>query len=282
MPELPEVETMARDLRRRLVGRTIVEAWVAWPNLIRTSSVDDFVDALAGRRVRKVGRRAKWLLITLDGDLALTIQPRMTGVLSIVTGDTPIGRHEHLGLQFDDGNELRLHDVRKFSRIGLYHTGRSGLRDDAGRDPFAGLGPEPLDPAFSYEQFKERLAVRRGKLKPLLLDQGFIVGVGNIYADESLWIARLHPERGVESLSGADRRRLYGAVVAVLDEAVRNRGSSVSDYHPPAGRARMQDRLRVYHRTGQPCQRCRTPIARISVGGRGTHLCPKCQRAPSV
>ena len=187
MPELPEVETVARDLRRLVVGATILGATGDWPRAIAShGSIAAFADAVAGRRIEAVGRRAKLVVVDLSGDAALTIHLKMTGQLFVVPAGAPADRHVHLTLALDDGRELRFRDIRKFGRVGLWpRDPLSGavLDSEAGGELFAGHGPEPLDDAFTLRAFRERLRGRSGRLKPLLLDQAFIAGIGNIYAD---------------------------------------------------------------------------------------------------
>src|SRR6188768_3829815 len=207
MPELPEVETVARDLRPRLVGATIVGARVSWARTLRTHDPITFADAVAGRTVLSVGRRAKQLVIELTGDAALTVHLKMTGQLFVVPAETPVDPYVRLVLELADGREIRFRDIRKFGRIGLY--GRDPVTGDlvtevGGSAVFAAFGPEPLDPAFDVRAFRRLLRRRKGRLKPLLTDQSFLAGVGNIYADEALWRARLHPLRSARSLRPAD------------------------------------------------------------------------------
>jgi formamidopyrimidine-DNA glycosylase len=284
MPELPEVETVARDLRPRLVGATIVGARVSWARTLRTHDPISFGDAVAGRTVEAVGRRAKQLVIELSGEAALTIHLKMTGQLFVVPADTPEDPYVRLVLELADGRELRFRDIRKFGKVGLY--GRDPITGDlvaevGGAAVFAAIGPEPLDDAFRIRDFRRRLRRRKGRLKPLLLDQSFLAGIGNIYADESLWRARLHPLRTVPTLRPPDERRLYESVRSVLAEAIERRGSSIDDYTAPDGDGSMQERLDVYQRTGEPCPRCGRSIKRIVVGARSTHLCTWCQRLPA-
>jgi formamidopyrimidine-DNA glycosylase len=285
MPELPEVETVARDLRPRLVGATIVGARTYWPRTLRTHDPVAFAEAIAGREVLGVGRRAKQLVVDLTGDGALTIHLKMTGQLFVVPAGQPEDPYVRLVLELADGRELRFRDIRKFGKVGLY--GRDPVTGElvtevGGLAAFAGIGPEPLGEAFTLREFRRRLRRRTGRLKPLLVDQSFIAGIGNIYADEALWRARLHPLRTVPTLRVADERRLYGAIRAVLTEAVEQRGSSVDDYTAPDGDGSMQERLDVYQRTGEPCPRCGRPIRRIVIAARSTHFCSWCQRLPAI
>jgi formamidopyrimidine-DNA glycosylase len=281
MPELPEVETVARDLRPRIVGATIVGARCSWARTLRSQTPEAFAAAVAGRRVEAVARRAKQIVIDLSGGTALTIHLKMTGQLFVVPAELPVDPYVRLVLELADGRELRFRDIRKFGRVG--HYGRDPITGElvseaGGTGVFAAFGPEPLDPMFTLRDFRRRLRRRKGRLKPLLLDQSFVVGIGNIYADEALWAARLHPLRRATSLRPPDERRLYQTIRSILTEAVDRRGSSIDDYTAPDGDGSMQEQLRVYQRTGEPCPRCGRPIKRIVIGARSTHLCSRCQR----
>jgi formamidopyrimidine-DNA glycosylase len=281
MPELPEVETVARDLRPRIVGATISGARVSWARTLRSQDPPTFAAAVTGRTIESVGRRAKLLIVGLSGGLALTIHLKMTGQLFVVPAGTPEDRYVRLVLELADGREIRFRDVRKFGKVGLYEVDLpSGelLAEAGGAAVFAAIGPEPLDEAFSVRAFRRRLRARRGRLKPLLMDQSFIAGVGNIYADEALWAARLHPLRSAVTLRPAHEGRLYRELRRILAEAVARRGSSIDDYTAPDGDGAMQEQLQVYQRTGEPCPRCGRPIRRIVVGARSTHFCSWCQR----
>jgi formamidopyrimidine-DNA glycosylase len=285
MPELPEVETVARDLRPHLVGATIVGARCTWARTLRTHDPLAFAEAVAGREVLAVGRRAKQLVIELSGDAALTVHLKMTGQLFVVPGSAAEDAYIRLVLELADGRELRFRDIRKFGRVGLY--GRDAVSGElitevGGSSVFAAIGPEPLDDAYTVRVFRSRIRRRKGRLKSLLLDQSFVAGVGNIYADEALWRSRLHPLRTVGTLRVADERHLYEQIRAVLGEAVERRGSSIDDYTAPDGDGSMQERLDVYQRTGEPCRRCGRPVKRIVVGARSTHFCSWCQRLPAA
>ena len=279
VPELPEVETVARDLRRRLLpegggpGPVVAGARVAWAGTLRDGDPPAFVQGVTGRRIERIGRRGKQLILDLDGGLYLTVHLKMTGQLFVVPATLPRDPYERLALELDDGRELRFRDVRKFGRVGLYGA------DD---DPFDGLGPEPLDPRFTLVVFRQRIRRRRARLKPLLVDQAFLAGVGNIYADEALWRSKLHPLRTAGTLRPRDERSLYRNVIEILAEAVERRGSSIDDYTAPDGDGEMQERLDVYQRTGQPCPRCGRPVRRIVIGIRSTHFCSFCQRLPAA
>jgi formamidopyrimidine-DNA glycosylase len=284
MPELPEVETIARELRPLLLDARIIGAWWDWPAVIRHPAPAEFEAAVAGRSVLDVTRRAKWLLLELSNDAVLAIQVKMTGQLFVMPADAPRDRHVHFLLRFAGGQELRMRDVRKFGRVGVYRRDEAGLirGADEVRELFAEHGPEPLADELTLRAFRRLLRARRGRLKPLLLDQSFLAGIGNIYADEALWRARLHPLRRVSSLRPRDERALYEAIRSSLAEAVERRGSSVDDYTAPEGDGEMQEYLRSYGRTGLPCPRCGRPIRRIVLGARGTHFCSWCQRLPAA
>jgi len=263
------------------VGAEIAGVRSSWARTLRTHDAEAFADAVIGRTIEVIGRRAKLLVLELSGGLAMTIHLKMTGQLFVVPAESPEDAYVRLALELVDGRELRFRDIRKFGKVGLYE--RDPVTGDlvverGGAGVFAATGPEPLDDAFTVRAFRRRLRARRGRLKPLLLDQGFLAGIGNIYADEALWAARLHPLKPAAGLRPADERRLYDEIRRVLREAVERRGSSIDDYTAPDGDGSMQDRLQVYQRTGDPCPRCGRPIRRVVVGARSTHFCSWCQR----
>jgi formamidopyrimidine-DNA glycosylase len=298
MPELPEVETVARDLQQWVAGATIGATIVNWDRTIRhPQPAERFAVEIAGATIRRVSRRAKTVLLHLEDGRVMTVALRMTGALIVAERNTPLDPYARVVFELEDGRELRYRDVRKFGRIGLWPGG--GLRSvGAGRgarsrrvaetgrryrigEVFSGHGPEPLQRGFSAERLAERLSRRSAKLKTLLLDQSFIAGVGNIYADEALWRARLHPLRAADTLDARDVRRLHRSVRQVLREGIANRGASFSDYVGADGQpGRNAERLAVYRRTDEPCFRCGRAIRRIVVGQRSTHFCPRCQPEP--
>jgi len=270
MPELPEVETVARSLRAPLVGRTFTRATVRWPKTIGHPAADEFPAQIAGRRVVAVGRRGKYVVIELDRGWLL-VHLKMSGQLQVTPGSQPLDKHTHTTLDLDDGGQLRFRDVRKFGRVYLV---------DNAEQVTGALGPEPLADDFRLGDFRKLLARRSGRLKPLLLNQQFLAGIGNIYADEALFAARLHPLRQANTLSADEQARLYGAIRTTLARAVAARGTTLDDggYADAQGQAGgYQQQLAVYGQGGQPCPICQTPIERIVVGGRSTHFCPCCQ-----
>ena len=286
---------MARDLAPLVEGATIDGTWWDWEPVFRYPGAEAFAERIRGRRVERVARRAKWLVFDLDGDTVLAVQVKMTGQLFVLPEGTAHDKHVHLRLTLDSGpvagggrvagrRWLLFRDVRKFGRVGLYRRAADGtiLGADEQGELFGAHGPEPLADEFTVPLFRERLRRRSGRLKSTLLDQSFISGVGNIYADESLWRARLHPLRSADSLNTDQERRLYRAVRGVMNEAIERRGSSVDDYTAPEGDGEMQDHLDVYQRTGAPCHRCGRPIRRFELNARGTHFCSWCQRLPAA
>jgi formamidopyrimidine-DNA glycosylase len=273
MPELPEVETVRRSLARELAGRRIVNVReIGWPSIVAAPTPDELCLALCDRAVERVDRRAKYVLIRLDNDETLAVHLRMTGQLLVVPGDAPSDKHTHIILSLDDGRELRFHDTRKFGRWWLLNA--DGLAELESR-----LGDEPLGDGFTLAAFQARLAGRRTKLKPLLLDQSVVAGIGNIYADEALWMSRLHPLRTADSLDEDEVAALHASIIAALDQGIQRRGTTLVNYRDASGASgENQDYLNAYGRTGAPCPRCGTPIERIIVAQRSTHLCPTCQR----
>ena len=279
MPELPEVETIRRDLTARIVGRTIVEAWVSpeAPKLVQGETADSFCRRLVGRAVEELDRRGKYLLLRLDGGLTWIVHLRMTGGLIHM----PAGGHgarngcrddRFLRARFrlDDGGELCYVDLRKLGTMWLVADESSVVGK---------LGPEPLGEAFDPQEMRRLLAKRSAPVKSVLMDQHAIAGIGNIYADESLFEARIRPTKAARRLSRVAAERLHWAIRKVLVEALGDRGSSFRDYVDAEGEQGMhQLRVKVFRRTGEPCYVCATPIKRIKVGGRSTHYCPKCQR----
>jgi len=276
MPELPEVETIRRTLNALIAGKTVARVTVRLPRILqRPDDPAAFSAMLEGRTFQRVERRGKFLLMMLDG-LTLVSHLRMEGRYGVFPSDEPLAPHTHVVFHLSDGTDLRYRDVRQFGTMHLFQSGEEWLSE-----PLNKLGIEPLTDEFTVEAFERALGRRSGKIKPLLLNQEIIAGLGNIYADEALHLAGIHPLRSAASLKKAERQRLYGAIAATLRAAVEAGGTSVRSYVNGRGEMGMfQHRLHVYGRTGEPCHTCGSPIVRLVVGGRGTHVCPQCQRAP--
>ncbi len=274
MPELPEVETVVRGLREPLLNRIITRA-VFPQDPGRMVNIDPLhmAQRIAGQRVESINRRAKYLLFRLSAD-TLVVHLKMTGQLYVLPPEeeNPFDRWVRVRFSLDNGQELRFSDSRKFGRVFLCGDPDEVLPD---------LGPEPLEDEFTLDVFKQRLAGRKGVLKSLLLNQAFVAGVGNIYADEALHIARLHPLRTADSLSDQEVVRLYRAIRQALSDGIRYEGASINWYRKPDGsRGESQNHLRVYRERGNaglPCPVCGGPITKIWVGQRGTHFCLTCQ-----
>jgi formamidopyrimidine-DNA glycosylase len=274
MPELPEVEIAARSLAAQVLDRQIsaVEK-LDWERMVETPDLPTFLACLPGRHIHAVGRRAKWLLLPLDAGWTLALHLRMSGHISVQSAEAVPNVYTHLVLALDDGRRIFFEDQRKF--------GRARLLDPAGLAALdAGLGPEPLSADFTAVHLAQMLAKRPTRLKPLLLNQAFIAGLGNIYVDESLWLAQLHPCRPANSLDAAEVERLYTAIRTVLEQGIQNKGSTLRNYRNGYGeRGQNQEHFAVYDRNGYPCLRCGTPVERLVVAQRGTHICPACQVA---
>jgi formamidopyrimidine-DNA glycosylase len=274
VPELPEVETIVGDLRPHLVGRTIVRAELGFPAIVRHPEPESFIDAVAGMRVQSVARRGKYILIALQNAVFLVVHLGMTGQLRIVDAATPVEKHTHATFYLDDGRQLRYRDPRRFGRLLL------GTQQElVASKKMPRLGPEPIDPGFAAEELYRRLRKRRAPLKAVLLDQSAIAGVGNIYADESLHLARLRPSRSASSISKQSARRLHESLRESLQAAIANRGSSVDTYRDAWGKmGGQQEKLLVYGRAGEPCFTCGRPLSAIRIAGRTTVFCRRCQR----
>jgi len=273
MPELPEVETVRRTLIELVAGKRIQSVTVKLPRIIqRPQEPEQFADALAGHRIETVERRGKFLRIILDG-LALVSHLRMEGRYGVYRAEEPVEAHTHVIFHFDDGTELRYKDVRQFGTMHLFEAG-----EELVQPPLNKLGIEPLEADFTLKALQSRLSHRSSKIKPLLLNQEHIVGLGNIYVDEALFQARIHPERTADSLRPAEWKRLHAAIGETLARAVEAGGSSIKSYVNGQGEMGMfQHSLLVYGRKGEPCPACGRPLEKFVVGGRGTHICAKCQ-----
>jgi formamidopyrimidine-DNA glycosylase len=305
MPELPEVEYTARQLRSAVVGSTIREVQVFWDRTVAHPKLPDFLAEIAGRRIEGVRRRGKLLLLDLNGDLFLSIHRRMTGNFLLlpagwkldmslresdplawktkgptfhppVTTEVSYSRETNycrVCFELADGSYLLFTDPRKFGRIELWPR----AQEEA---VFANLGPEPLSDAFTVERFAQALMRCRTGLKQALLDQEVVAGIGNIYADEALYYACLHPACRADSLTPDEVRLLHEGIIAVLTLGIEHGGTSFNDYRDLWGQAGQNyNHVSVYHQEGKPCKRCHTLIERIVIAQRSTHFCPRCQNA---
>jgi formamidopyrimidine-DNA glycosylase len=277
MPELPEVESVRRRLAPVLEGRSLEHVGITDARLTRPEDPDEIARELEGERVTAVDRRGKYLIVRFESGRALLVHLRMTGSLRHGAGGS-LGddAHRRAVVRLDDGSDVAYRDVRRFGTWLLLEPGE--LDDYLA----ARVGPEPLDPAFTARELGKRLAHRKAPIKAAILDQRTIAGVGNIYADEALWRARIHPLREARSLDAAEARRLLKGVRDALELGIARQGTTLRDYALPDGASgEMQHEFKVYGRAGEPCPRCGTPIEKIRVAGRGTYYCPKDQPSPS-
>lgn len=275
MPELPEVETLKRQLEPVLKGRTIERAQVLDPSVVAPVSPATFEKKVKGQTISEVNRRGKYLCCALASGLVLVIHLRMTGVLTHIDapGDGVERRHLRLLFLLDDGSGLTFHDQRRFGKALL-------LSPEEEESYWEGrLGPEPLERSFNGAALKEILNSRKRPVKSLLLDQSLVAGIGNIYADESLFRARIHPLRLAAAVSEEEAGRLAKAIKETLRRAITLEGSSIDTYRTVrGGRGRFQDTFQVHRRVGDPCPGCGSTVEKIKVGGRGTYFCPGCQK----
>jgi formamidopyrimidine-DNA glycosylase len=278
MPELPEVESVRRQLEPALVGRRFERVTIDDPRLVRPYEPAEVAAELVRERVAAVERRGKYLVVRFESGRVLLIHLRMTGsLLHAAAGSLQDDPHRRAVVKLDDGSDVAYRDVRRFGTWLLLEPG------DA--EPYlnARVGDEPLDALFTAARLGERLAGRRTSLKAALLDQRTLAGMGNIYVDEALWRAKLNPLRPAASLDRAELRRLYRAIRAALEHGLAHQGSTLRDYRLPDGSGgSMQDEFRVYGRGSEPCDRCGTPISRTQVAGRTTWFCPTCQPAQAA
>ena len=275
MPELPEVETYVRALEPLLIGKTIQAAAVRWPRTIAAPDAALFPDLIRGRRFVSFARRGKYMLFGLHSGESLIVHLRMTGELRIhapaasVPAAVPVDKHTHVVFELDTGEELRFRDTRKFGRIWLVED----VSEVVGK-----LGPEPLSEEYIPNTLAQALEGRKANIKALLLNQTVVAGVGNIYADESLFHAGIDPRRPGGGLVIDEITRLHQALRDVLQAGIEAKGSSLQNYAPPTGgKGGFQEQFQVFRRTGEPCFRCGAPISRILLGQRSTHFCPTCQ-----
>jgi formamidopyrimidine-DNA glycosylase len=267
MPELPEVETVKNELAPYVVGRTITDVTPIWPGIIKQVSVEEFRSRVRGQKITALSRRGKYLFFHLSGGEILVAHLKMSGSLFLNTVEPP--KYTRIIIHLDNGNNIYFRDPRKFGMLKLIAKPEEIISK---------LGPEPIDKDFSVKVFAERLKDRKAPIKALLLDQKFLAGVGNMYADEALYLARIHPERISGSLTREEIGRLHQALREVLKAGIDNKGASIVTYYRPdgsTGKAHFQ--FNVAHGMRETCKICGSPIKRIVVRGRGTYYCPKCQ-----
>lgn len=274
MPELPEVETIRRTLEELIVGKKIDHVSVFWPKIIKyPGEITQFQDALIGQTFIGTGRRGKFLILYTN-DFALVSHLRMEGKYGLFQHADEMDKHTHVIFHFTDGTELRYKDVRKFGTMHLYTKG-----SEFEFLPLSQLGPEPFSDDFTEEELAERLKKTKRNIKAVLLDQKIVVGLGNIYVDESLFRSGIHPERPADSLKRSEVTKLREEIIATLTEAVQKGGSTIRSYINSQGQIGMfQLELFVYGRRGEECKLCSSKLERIISGGRGTVFCPQCQK----
>jgi len=274
VPELPEVQTVVNNLNALDInGSIITRVGVHWPKTVAGMNPERFRRQIKDRTIHEITRRGKYIVIHLSDNWTLLIHLRMTGRLNWVKSGSKRDKHEHVILQLDQANELRFHDTRKFGRFTLTQMPREILDR---------IGIEPLDKTFTRRRFIELLKGKKRQIKPLLLDQTFVAGLGNIYVDEALWEARIHPQRVSHSLSERETSDLHRAIPHVLKKGLRNMGTTLGTgegnfYSVGSRRGRNADELNVFRRTGEGCPRCGAAIERLMVGQRSSHICPECQ-----
>ncbi|MBE0447120.1 MAG: bifunctional DNA-formamidopyrimidine glycosylase/DNA-(apurinic or apyrimidinic site) lyase [Actinobacteria bacterium] len=273
MPELPEVETIKREFAQVLTGRRIESVEVRSPIILDIPS-SQFVGRVEGAEFRNVTRRAKYLVVDLSNGFSLIIHLKISGQLLYVLPDRPIDDYTHIIFNLDDGKQLRLRDVNSFASIWLFKT-----TDIPSFFAYRKMGPEPLSPNFTYESFRALIKRHpRAMIKPLLINQHFVAGIGSIYADEILFYARVHPARKVSDLSEEEIRRIYDGTRQILPEAISHRGTTTQFYLDLRGqKGEHQNYLKVHAKAGKPCEGCPGVVEKIELSGRGTYLCPSCQ-----
>jgi formamidopyrimidine-DNA glycosylase len=289
MPELPEVETTIRGLKKYILGQKIKNVFSDAPKLVKKPvNFKIFANKITGRKIKSISRRGKNILIILDNNLVILIHQKISGHLLVGKWNVknwqpktkgplsePINRFIHFLIEFKSGLMLALSDVRKFAKIELWES----IEELENSKEFKLLGPEPLDKKFNFSKFKERLAGKKSLIKKVLMDQKTIVGIGNIYSDEILWRARINPFKKTDFLKEKEIREIYKYIKPVLNKAVKLKGESFSDYRTPDGKKGFFDLERkAYQRTGEKCSRCGTKIVRKKIGARSAHFCPKCQK----
>lgn len=272
MPELPEVETIVRQLKKFLSGQKITDIKILNKKLIKNISPDEFVKILKGRTFKNVSRRAKIIIFDLDG-IYLLVHLKLSGRLLYLDKAAPVEKHTHLIFTLSGGRQLRYWDLRQFGYFKLFKTPLADIKE------LQIYGPEPLDENFTFKKFKNLFQGKNKKIKPLLMEQEFIAGIGNIYADEILFYAGVHPLRPAASLKEAELKKMYQGMKKILSSAIKAGGSSIDDYRDATGEeGGYVPYLKAYGREGEACFCCPGKIERIKIGARSAHFCPKCQR----
>jgi len=289
MPELPEVETTVKGLQKKVLNRTFLDVWTDVEKLVKKpESLEKFKKLIKGKKIKKIWRRGKNIIFDLSNDYSLLVHQKMTGHLlvgnwkikkgkwiSLKKGplEDPMNRFLHLIFWLDNGKQLALSDLRKFAKVELQKIEK--LKKSKS---FQKLGYEPLSKDFTFKKFKEVIKGKKGRIKQILMDQTVIAGIGNIYSDEILWRAKIHPFKDVLKLKEKELKELYKNIRKVLKKAIELQGESISDYRTPTGEKGRFDKLRkVYRREGEKCSRCGATIKRVKLGGRSAHFCPHCQ-----
>jgi formamidopyrimidine-DNA glycosylase len=305
MPELPEVQTIVNDLNKKVVGRRITGVWFDFPKIIKKPKPSDLEQQIKGAKILRVERRAKYIKIYLDGGRLLLIHQKLTGhllvgkwgirkaqpslaargtrkrpreyeVKSLIKGSLAesVNDYIHLIFYLDDGRMMGFSDLRKFGTVRLGKTGEIENLPE-----LKNLGPDALSPSLSFNKFINLINSEKRKIKQVLMDQEIIAGIGNIYSDDILWMAKIHPFTPTYKLTAYQFKNLYQAMRKILQKAVKLRGTSTSDFRDTAGEKGGYTEARLaYQREGEPCRRCKTKIKRVKIGGRSAHFCPSCQK----
>ncbi|GLB46747.1 formamidopyrimidine-DNA glycosylase [Philodulcilactobacillus myokoensis] len=278
MPELPEVETVKKGLNELVKGCQIRRVEVLYSKMIDNVTADTFKRALTNKKILRIDRRGKYLLFRFNGQITMVSHLRMEGKYDVETEGAEPGKHTHVIFHLTDGRELRYNDSRKFGRMYLIHNGEEHTLSGLGT-----LGPEPTSDDLTFSYMKKIMNKSRGKIKPFLLNQSHIAGLGNIYTDEVLWMSKIHPEQQTNLISDDKIKLLRKNIIKEIKEAIKGHGTTVFSYKNAFGESgSFQNHLHVYHRDGQPCERCGTLIKKIRVAQRGTHFCPQCQKVVKV
>ncbi|MEK7634626.1 MAG: DNA-formamidopyrimidine glycosylase [Patescibacteria group bacterium] len=289
MPELPEVQTIVNDLKKKIINKKIIDIWFDAPKLIKKPKPKELEEQIKGLKIIDVKRRGKNILIYLTKNYLLLIHQKLTGhllygkwkiinnkVKSLIKGklEEKVNNYIHFIIYLDNGWQVGLSDLRKFAKIIFGEKEEIENSSD-----LANLGPEPLDKSFKFIKFVKLIKLQKRKIKQVLMDQNVIVGIGNIYADEILWQAKIHPFKLANKLTDKELKEIFLAMKQILEKAVQLRGTSISDYRDTAGKSGKYGKIKkVYQREDEPCFRCKTPIKRVKMMGRSSHFCPKCQR----